>query len=259
MSTMLSHDPAERAVKALFRFVATLTVVGLAIAAIWWWYFPSATLNYKLSVDVEDNGVVHHGEGVIGVDFQSNGFMRIAHTPKWSIWPRGEAFAVDLGERGTMFVLLSQDRVRAVWPWSQKHASAEAGRAALNEYYGDGFQNLPPDRTGLHTLQAFIREHAAIVDIALASLPMLVRFRDINDPTTVERVDPEHLDASFGPGVRLVRATVQITDEPVTTGIEKLIPWFRTQAGHLSGQLFEDPDHPERNLTLGAFVEGLKP
>ncbi|WP_066268991.1 hypothetical protein [Blastomonas sp. CCH3-A3] len=56
--------------------------------------------------------------------------------------------------------------------------------------------------------------------------PMLVRFRDINDPTTVERVDPDALAASFGEGVKLRRVTVQLTDDPVTKGIEKRLKWL---------------------------------
>ena len=34
-------------------------------------------------------------------------------------------------------------------------------------------------------------------------------------------VDPDYLDISFGPGVRLKRITVQMTKEPVSTRIEK--------------------------------------
>jgi hypothetical protein len=54
----------------------------------------------------------------------------------------------------------------------------------------------------------------------------LVRFGDPNDPEAVERVDPNHLAASFGPGVSLKPATVEITGDPLTTGIEKKLPWL---------------------------------
>ncbi len=70
--------------------------------------------------------------------------------------------------------------------------------------------------------------------LSFAELPILVRFRDINDPTSVERVDPDNLAASFGPGVTLVNASIEIVSSgfwpfralglsgtPVTTGIEK--------------------------------------
>ena len=70
----------------------------------------------------------------------------------------------------------------------------------------------------------------AVVEVAPDSLPMLVRFGDLNDPKSVERADPEHLDASFGPGVKLARATVQLTDEPVTMGIEKRLGWVVSDA-----------------------------
>ncbi len=234
----------------LQRLAMGLLAIALAVVLAWWWYFPSASLNYKLSVDVEDNGVMHHGEGVIGVDFHSNGFMRIAHTPKWSIWPRGEAFAVDLGARGTLFVLLSSDRTRATLSRPREHTSAEAGRSAMWVYYGDSFGDLPPDRTGKRQLDEFMRNRA-IVEIAPNSLPMLVRFRDINDPKSVERVDPEHLDASFGSGAKLVRATVEITDEPVTTGIEKRLGWVTSPA------IMKNPGWSELPMETRIVINGL--
>ncbi|NFV79474.1 hypothetical protein [Magnetospirillum aberrantis] len=48
--------------------------------------------------------------------------------------------------------------------------------------------------------------------------PLLVTFGDVTDPTSVQRVDPADLAATFGPGVRLKAITLEITDEPVTEG-----------------------------------------
>ncbi len=55
---------------------------------------------------------------------------------------------------------------------------------------------------------------------------MLVTFGDLDDPTSVEEVDPDDLGATFGEGNSLRRITVQITDDPVTTGIEKRLEWL---------------------------------
>jgi hypothetical protein len=63
-------------------------------------------------------------------------------------------------------------------------------------------------------------------DLPLDKLPMLVRFRDISDPKSVERVGPNDLATSFGPGVKHVRAMIEITDAPVTTGIEARLGWL---------------------------------
>lgn len=48
--------------------------------------------------------------------------------------------------------------------------------------------------------------------------PMMVRFSDINDPTTVQLVDPAAIGAR--------RIVVETTRDDVTTGIEKRLPWL---------------------------------
>src|SRR5262249_13108999 len=83
-----------------------------------------------------------------------------------------------------------------------------------------------------------LRSLAGKRELPLNSLPALVRFRDMYDPLTVEQVSPE-ISERFGPGTRLLRATLElvpigvwplnrfgITGEPVTTGIEKKLPWL---------------------------------
>ena len=61
-------------------------------------------------------------------------------------------------------------------------------------------------------------------DIDQKDDPLLVTFADITDPTTVQKVDPENLVATFGPGVSLKRISLEITDEPVTEGrIERVL------------------------------------
>lgn len=58
-------------------------------------------------------------------------------------------------------------------------------------------------------------------------IPMLVTFADIEDPKTVELVDPADLAASFGPGVVLKTVVLEVTDEPLTDGrVERLLGWW---------------------------------
>lgn len=57
--------------------------------------------------------------------------------------------------------------------------------------------------------------------------PLLVTFDDLNDPTTVRRVDPADLAATFGPGVTLRRITLEITDKKMTKGrVVNLLQWL---------------------------------
>jgi hypothetical protein len=57
--------------------------------------------------------------------------------------------------------------------------------------------------------------------------PMMVMFADIADPTSVARVDPNDLAASFGEGVRLKAVTLEITRADVTEGVvDALLTWI---------------------------------
>ncbi len=59
--------------------------------------------------------------------------------------------------------------------------------------------------------------------------PMMVRFRDLRDPLSVEPVDPDTI------GVQRIR--LETTHDPVTTGIEKRLTWLTAlKGGYLSGR-----------------------
>lgn len=69
-------------------------------------------------------------------------------------------------------------------------------------------------------------------EVAPKDNPLLVTFTNITNPTTVQRVDPDNLAATCGPGVSLKRITLEITDELVTEGkIESVLGWLKTIGG----------------------------
>jgi hypothetical protein len=53
-----------------------------------------------------------------------------------------------------------------------------------------------------------------------------VRFRDVNDPATVEFVDPHDMAPALGPGVVLERCSVLLTDERPRRQIGSILPWL---------------------------------
>lgn len=64
--------------------------------------FPSWTYRYRLTVEVVDNGRVYSGSSVIQIKRErtTNGVGGIV---------TGEAVAVDIGDKGTLFALLDSD------------------------------------------------------------------------------------------------------------------------------------------------------
>lgn len=169
----------------------------------------SETFRYRLTVEVETPEGLKTGSSVIEVSVTQTGKNSLATPEARGIRfkQRGEAVAVDLPGGRTLFALL--DRADGI------------AQAALN-----------PPRYRHDVEYGYVKSIRDMKDIEAAGLvpraayPMLVTFTDIADPASVERVDPGDLAASFGPGVSLKRITVEVTDEPVTTGIEKRLGWL---------------------------------
>ncbi|BAB54832.1 hypothetical protein [Mesorhizobium japonicum] len=89
--------------------------------------------------------------------------------------------------------------------------------------------------------------------------PDLFTFLNNSDPSSVEKVDPNNLEASFGPGVFLKRITLEITNEPVTDGaIGKILAWlpdyYKTQFDGSQGIVYVGKyESPANSLSSGAF------
>lgn len=184
------------------------------------------TYRYRLKVEVETPEGLKTGSSVIEVE-QSMG--RSAGTGFGEIIMRrvhGEAVAVDLPGGRTLFALLrSEDETDWAGNVMQYLAPKIEG-----EKFSEQFDNVLLIK-GEHELPRHWPPFAG--GLVLSGYPMLVTFSDLADPTSVALVDPDDLAASFGEGTTLKRITVQITDDPVTTGIEKRLGWWneRVEAG----------------------------
>jgi hypothetical protein len=152
---------------------------------------------------------------------------------------KGEAVAVDLPGGKTLFALLRSDNDIE---WASKVMQMLAPEVAGEE--GDEkFDNVLLIKGKIEVPRTFppvawIPERSAY--------PMMVTFGDLTDPTSVAEVDPDDLAATFGEGVKLKRITVELSDDAVTTGIDKRLGWMRSLwPNQLNGDRFEDFDKPE--------------
>lgn len=178
---------------------------------------------YKMTVEVETPEGIVSGSAVrqMGNDLHGSPLSQNGNPGDVS----GEAVVVDLGERGVLFALISHrsdiefyDAFREIWPHGGSTPEAI-------KFYA----NLPVGTKGVLPPQVG---------------PKLVTFTDMNDPTSVilaqvwERkgrggfyLAEDRMEALFGEGVKLKGITLEITDEPVTWGIEKLLHWLGDVGG----------------------------
>ncbi|MBZ9794999.1 hypothetical protein [Mesorhizobium sp. ES1-4] len=167
--------------------------------------------------------------------------------PKWlpsnggggHSWIKGESSFVEVAPGKYLFaVLRDQDETgRAVHSFSSQ----------IHAFNGTTEQIFH----GLETMQGTHR-------VPRPLYPTLVTFDDLNDPSSVRLVDPDHLDVVFGSGVTLNRITLEITNSRITNGeLENVLKWIPNYyVAHFDGARYETMSAPNRlanALTSGAF------
>lgn len=168
---------------------------------------------FRLTGWVECDGAVVQGSSVIEV-------TRVRGYDAVGGGVHGEAVAIDIPGRSTLLLLL-RDASSPDWAiWMPHHAFASQLDAAATT---DG-----------KVLDRLSHSPGTTATLSLADYPLMARFRDTNDPATIERVDPANLAASFGRGVTFRGITAELTDDHVTRGINRRLPWLSATAGGLA-------------------------
>lgn len=170
-------------------------------------FYPSSTIRYRMTVEVETPGGLRSGSSVIETKaWETNGLNGRSVQSEL----HGEAVAVELPNHQVLFALLKGvDGLEGGYAY-----------AAYNPLLPITITKNADWRVSAGAIKA----QTAAATLTTEHYPIMVRFRDIRDPRSVEAVDPDNLSASFGTGVRLKRIVVQVTDDPVATGILKRLP-----------------------------------
>lgn len=228
--------------------VLALLLLG-AVGACHFLLYPTYTYRYRLTLEVEmPDGAVRTGSSVVEVSSW--------RVPPWSLPPgavrlatTGEATPIDLGEGRLLVALLTgQFPYRA--GWGEKEPTG-----LLTRVYGVLYEWTDGRNPGLERLT----RQRGPREIGPGDLPRLVTFADPADPRSVEAVDPNDLAKTFGAGVRLRRATIEVTGDPVTEGvIEQRLPWLRGMRTNLAGRMVRSSnDLPDVLIPLDFRRQGL--
>lgn len=192
---------------------------------------------YRLTVEVETPEGLRTGSSVIEVSTTVAGRNSIPTPGAVSHRVRGEAVTVDLGARGLLFALLrSEDNS----DWASNVMFRFVPKTPLKR----GTDEKYDSNARFEAMFAAMLNHRELIELPRTfppvghlvdqpARPVLVRFRNVADPKTVEKVNPDDLAVAYGQGVKLKRITIQLTDDPVTAGIEKRLGWLAKQRGSL--------------------------
>lgn len=198
---------------------------------------------FRMTVEVDTPEGLRTGSSVYQVSAWNTGSMLPDASKRgWNV--QGDAVAVDLPNGQMLFALLKTSAIHG--------DLAGLSMTALDP----SFNNDVVESAARLAQRKDVREFARVEP---KEYPMLVRFRDIADPKTVELVEPDSLSAVFGDGYGLRRITIAITDDEVATGIKTRLAWLADHTGTLVYRPREMPigEMPKSHrLTGGAFYSG---
>ena len=161
---------------------------------------------YELVVEVDTPQGPRTGSGVIEVTVRPEPKPLPDMTGR-DVRIRGEAVAIDLPGGQTLFATLNGE-----------NSGGYAGSIAV--------QSLAPGSRTPEEAEAGLSVPGQEAPVPRQSYPLLVRFRDIRDPRTVEGVDPDNLSAAFGPAVRLKSIRIRTTRAEPTFVLQGRLPWL---------------------------------
>jgi hypothetical protein len=233
--------------RSLFR-LAAVAAMALALSGC----ERSESYRYKLTVAVNTPDGVKRASSVAEVRF-----FDVSIPAKGTMHKlRGEALYLDLGAGARPLITLLTNGRHPKYD-NGIHWSPEAGpgtRLILRAYGEAPSQDFMDDVPRVARMRG---SHT----IASDDLPGLVTFADVNDPSTVIEVDPNDLEATLGPNISWNEITLESTNEPITEGIERKLPWiplYFEQNLRLDGSNLRDAPTLANRLSWWDFDQSSK-
>jgi hypothetical protein len=196
--------------------IALGAIIGVVVAGVvaCSLVYPSFHIRYRLEFEVKVNDSVRLGSSVIEVVYSIFPDKFTVNSGMTGIISQINGYAVttDLGDRGLMFAVFRTENY-----------DYSVGYTPLIAYGLDA----PLSPSELKKNLQLLERKSGWIDVPERALPLLIRFRNIDDPWSAEKIDPKNLSAFFGDGVSLVRVRLRLTDEPVTAMPSNWPTWMK--------------------------------
>jgi hypothetical protein len=191
-----------------------LKIIAGAAAGLYAFYyfaFPTYTHRFRLTFQVEVDGKVKEGAGVITVMDQDNQWVPLTQK-RWSRTAKGPSPWIDLGDRGVLLVSMG-----SLWHAGANYA-ADLSFAAYFAEHGHA------EITSLRVRD--IHRQIGARTLRDDQMPPFIWIERPHDPNSARILSASNLSDVIGPNVRFLKLTVEITKDRADSSIYGKLPWL---------------------------------
>jgi hypothetical protein len=205
-----------------WRMVSVALIASIAVLAavvIWYrWAHPTFVFHYRLSVDVEVDGDLHSGSGVVGVVWRRQPQFLIS-VPEVLVYPYGQAIFVDLDKYGALVIPLT------AYPYAEGTELDYLPFHVFRSNFPVGLQ-IPRTR---QEMEGFLMLRGG-VELSSDNLPQFIWLSRVDDPDSAQVVRSQDFERVISTDVRFQNARIDISDQdfdgPVSLGLENKLSWL---------------------------------
>ncbi len=199
------------------KWLGILGVVVLGLYGLYLYNFPSASHRYRLTVEIEAEGKVHSGTGVVQVLWFEQTMSQVTVNSH----VEGRAALVDLGKHGVVIAAL-KNNVRS---GQFKPVPRDAEYLALDAFFGN--------RTW--ATKKVSQQHKAYVAIGgetgrrslpEASYPPFIWMPNPSDRGSAEPMMARDFPRKIDPSAKIRSVTVEMTSDPLANDLFEKLPWL---------------------------------
>ena len=197
-----------------------LVRLGLLLSGLYAFYyfaFPVYTHRFRLTFQVEVNGKVKEGSGVITVAIQDNQMVPLNQS-RWNLTRRGPSPWIDLGQRGILLAAIEPHI------FSYKPNPYDVGELSFVVYFGAEHGRPEISRENVRN----IANQKGKRQLKDNQLPEFIWLPDPHNPKSAQIVPPSRFGDVIGQDVSLGAVFVEITRDHSNASLYEKLPWLQT-------------------------------
>ncbi len=213
-----------------------LVAGGIIIMGALYFLFPTYSHRYRLTVEIEQDGTVHSGDGIVEVRWNSHGPLEGLFAGPYDVSLIGQGAVVDLGPLGVVITALKPHSFTSKYLPKPLHAK-DLAFAAI---YGPNFLDNPEyaadsKRLGLR-ISSYLQQTPGRLALDEQAYPSLVWLPKPNDKSSATPLLAKDFATAIGATTRVKAISIELTNDPFLNPPFKLLPW-------LEGALAQERQH----------------